>query len=105
MPHHDEIINPFIKLHNFNVTWINLDFDFAYMVEVSFVKTRFRLQIKQIIVTFAPPVKYGHQYLFTAYPKEKGKFWNLTNLFTPTSWLMTFIAILSTCVRKNIYFH
>ena len=37
MPHHDEIINPFIKIHNFNVTWINLAFDIAYMVEVSFV--------------------------------------------------------------------
>ena len=28
MPHHDEIINPFIELNNFNVTWVNLAFDF-----------------------------------------------------------------------------
>ena len=34
MPHHDEIINPFIKIHNFNVTWIDLAYDFVYMYEV-----------------------------------------------------------------------
>ena len=34
MPNHDEIINPFIKSNNFNVTWVNLAFDFNYMYEV-----------------------------------------------------------------------
>ena len=34
MPHHAEIINPFIKIHNFNVTWIDLAYDFVYMYEV-----------------------------------------------------------------------
>ena len=34
MPHHAEIINPFIELNNFNVTWVNLAFDFNYMYEV-----------------------------------------------------------------------
>ena len=34
MPNHDEIINPFIKIHNLNVTWIDLAYDFVYMYEV-----------------------------------------------------------------------
>ena len=32
---------------------------------------------------------------FTRYPKETTKVWNLVYLFTPTSWMWTFISIFS----------
>ena len=39
------------------------------------------------------PFVYGHEYFFTRYPLEITKFWNLVNLFTPASWMWTFISI------------
>ena len=39
------------------------------------------------------PFVYGHEYFFTRYPLEITKFWNLANLFTPASWMWTFISI------------
>ena len=39
------------------------------------------------------PFVYGHDYFFTRYPLETTKFWNLIYLFTPESWMSTFISI------------
>ena len=41
------------------------------------------------------PWVYGHEYLFTRYPLETTKFWNLVYLFTPEAWMWTFISILT----------
>ena len=37
-------------------------------------------------------------YIFSRYPLEKTKLWNLINLLTPTSWFWTFLSILLTVV-------
>ena len=39
------------------------------------------------------PFVYGWEYFFTRYPRETTKFWNLIYLFTPESWMWTFISI------------
>ena len=41
------------------------------------------------------PYVYGQEYFFSRYPLEKTKFWNLIYLFTPESWMWTFISILT----------
>ena len=47
------------------------------------------------IVDHCVPVVYGHEYFFTRYPLETTKFWNIIYLFTPESWMWTFISILT----------
>ena len=44
------------------------------------------------------PYVYGYDYFFTRYPLEKTKFWNLIYLFTPASWMWTFISIFTTVI-------
>ena len=39
------------------------------------------------------PSVYGHEYFFTRYPLETTKFWNIIYLFTPESWMWTFLSI------------
>ena len=39
------------------------------------------------------PFVYGPYYFFTRYPLETTKFWNIIYLFTPESWMWTFITI------------
>ena len=39
------------------------------------------------------PFVFGHEYFFTRYPLETTKFWNVIYLFTPESWMWTFISI------------
>ena len=39
------------------------------------------------------PFVFGYEYFFTRYPLETTKFWNLIYLFTPESWMWTFISI------------
>ena len=39
------------------------------------------------------PFSFGREYFFTRYPRETTKFWNLIYLFTPESWMWTFISI------------
>ena len=43
--------------------------------------------------THCVPFVYGHEYFFTRYPLETTKFWNIIYLFTPESWMWTFISI------------
>ena len=38
------------------------------------------------------PFIFGYEYFFTRYPLETTKFWNLIYLFTPESWMWTFIS-------------
>ena len=42
-----------------------------------------------------PLVQNEPYYWFTRYPKETTKVWNLVYLFTPTSWMWTFMSIFS----------
>ena len=42
----------------------------------------------------APPTSYGPAYFWTRYPLERSKFWNLTHLFSPVSWMWTFLTFL-----------
>ena len=54
--------------------------------------------VNQFILDSPFPIKpwvYGHEYLFTRYPLETTKFWNLVYLFTPEAWMWTFISILT----------
>ena len=39
------------------------------------------------------PSSFGYEYFFSRYPRETTKFWNLIYLFTPESWMWTFISI------------
>ena len=39
------------------------------------------------------PFVFGNEYFFTRYPRETTKFWNIIYLFTPESWMWTFISI------------
>ena len=39
------------------------------------------------------PFTFGYEYFFTRYPRETTKFWNIIYLFTPESWMWTFISI------------
>ena len=39
------------------------------------------------------PFVFGYEYFFTRYPRETTKFWNIIYLFTPESWMWTFISI------------
>ena len=41
-----------------------------------------------------PPVHYAPYYWWTRYPPEISKFWNLTRLFSPESWMWTFLTFL-----------
>ena len=41
-----------------------------------------------------PPKDYVPWYWWTRYPPEISKFWNLTRLFSPESWMWTFLTFL-----------
>ena len=41
-----------------------------------------------------PPVSYDAWYWWTRYPPEISKFWNLTKLFSPESWMWTFLTFI-----------
>ena len=45
------------------------------------------------VVYHCVPFVFGYEYFFTRYPRETTKFWNLIYLFTPESWMWTFISI------------
>ena len=40
----------------------------------------------------AHPTQYLPPYWWTRYPPEISKFWNLTQLFSPESWMWTFLT-------------
>ena len=55
------------------------------------------------VVHFLPSVSFGPKYFFTKYPDETTKMWNLLYLFTPTSWMWTFLSIASIVVSLKIF--
>ena len=55
------------------------------------------------VAHFLPAVKYQPRYFFTRYPLETTKMWNLIYLFTPDSWMWTFLSIASIVVTFKIF--
>ena len=49
-----------------------------------------------------PAVMYGPEYLFSQYPLETTKLWNLKNLLTPLSWFAYFITIISVIISLKL---
>ena len=52
---------------------------------------------------FLPSVSYQPTYWWTRYPQATTKMWNLIYLFTPTSWMWTFLSISSIVVSLKIF--
>ena len=50
---------------------------------------------KNVVGLCLPAIQYENYYIWTKYPNEKTKLWNLAKLLTPASWLWTFISILT----------
>ena len=55
------------------------------------------------VAYFLPAVNYQPQYWWTRYPLETTKMWNLIYLFTPTSWMWTFLSIASIVITLKIF--
>ena len=55
------------------------------------------------VAHFLPAVSYRAQYFWTRYPLEKTKMWNLIYLFTPSSWMWTFLSIASIVITFKIF--
>ena len=47
------------------------------------------------VAVCAPGSQYLPYYWFSKYPEKRSPAWNLVNLFTPMSWMFTFLSILS----------
>ena len=63
----------------------------------------FTVNYGRIKVThFLPSIGYQPRYWWTRYPLETTKMWNLIYLFTPTSWMWTFLSIASIIVSLKI---
>ena len=56
-------------------------------------------------VSFPPSIVYGHYHLWTRYPTEITKIWNIANLFSPTSWIWSFVSIISivACLKISTF--
>ena len=64
----------------------------------------FAVNLGRIKVAHAlPAVKYQPRYFFTRYPLETTKMWNLIYLFTPDSWMWTFLSIASIVIAFKIF--
>ena len=46
---------------------------------------------------------YSPYYLFSRYPLETTKFWNLTKLLSPRSWMWTFVSIITIVLMMKIF--
>ena len=55
------------------------------------------------VAHFLPAVTFQPQYWWTRYPRETTKMWNLIYLFTPTSWIWTFLSIVSIVITLKIF--
>ena len=55
------------------------------------------------VVHYLPSVTFMPKYFWTKYPDETTKMWNLLYLFTPTSWMWTFLSIASIVVSLKIF--
>ena len=73
------------------------------MKKADFAMRGFALNLGRIKVAhFLPSVGYQPQYWWTRYPAEATKMWNLIYLFTPDSWMWTFLSIASIIVSLKI---
>ena len=55
------------------------------------------------VAHFLPSIGFKQQYFWTRYPAETTKMWNLIYLFTPTSWMWTFLSIVSIVITLKIF--
>ena len=55
------------------------------------------------VVHYLPSVTFMPKYFWTKYPDETTKMWNLLYLFTPTSWMWTFLSIVSIVITLKIF--
>ena len=55
------------------------------------------------VAHFLPAVGYQPKYWWIRYPLETTKMWNLIYLFTPTSWMWTFLSIASIVTTLKIF--
>ena len=46
----------------------------------------------------SPGSLYLPMYWYSKYPEPKSPVWNLVNIFTPTSWMFTFLSIISVSI-------
>ena len=53
-------------------------------------------------VTCQPSTNYSPYYFWTRYPLEKSKIFNILNLFSPESWIGTFLSITSIVISLKI---
>ena len=57
-------------------------------------------------VAYCPPTtNFVPYYWWTRYPVQKSKIFNVLNLFSPESWLCTFLVIISTVVSLKLATH
>ena len=54
------------------------------------------------VAHFLPSIGFKQQYFWTRYPAETTKMWNLIYLFTPASWMWTFLSIASIVISLKI---
>ena len=71
----------------------------ADLAVVQFAVDKRRIKVAH----FLPPVDYQPMYWWTRYPAETTKMWNLIYLFTPTSWMWTFLSIASIIIAFKIF--
>ena len=55
------------------------------------------------VAHFMPAWSYQPIYWWTRYPLETTKMWNLIYLFTPASWMWTFLSIASIVISLKIF--
>ena len=58
---------------------------------------------KHKVAHCSPAVQFTPYYIFSRYPQETTKIWNLLKLLTPTSWFWTFLAILSMIIMLKFF--
>ena len=77
---------------------IKIEMKKADLAVFGFAVNHGRIQVAH----FLPAVGYTPMYFWTKYPAETTRMWNLVNLFTPASWLWTFLSISSIVVSLKI---
>ena len=117
-----EILKTFFSKFNIQPTWINwtgavgqvkiLTYNRIIKVFLNKIETKkaepaifgFGWNLGRIKVAhFLPAVTFQPQYWWTRYPRETTKMWNLIYLFTPTSWIWTFLSIVSILITLKIF--
>ena len=50
------------------------------------------------VAVCAPGSQYAPEYWWSKYPEQTSPVWNLVNIFTPMSWMCTFLSIVSVSI-------